>query len=215
MATGYQTTTDDVPAPLLKWGAIFGGLILGLAMLLLLSALWLALAYGSDSNAVAGNLEWYIGFSAIGSLFVGAILTGYLSGVPGAGTGMLHGFALWGLLIVVTVTVGIPSVLNVFGLQQIADQAVSGRLIQTGDQGALWASFFTILGGFVAAGFGGMIGGLVTRGGRRVVSNAVPAPMATRVVVPEAPTATAMDVDGRHVVDTDVDEDERQTTVPR
>lgn len=209
MATGYQTMTDDVPRPLLKWSAIFGGLILGLAMLLLLTTLWLALAYGSDSSVVAGNLEWYVGFSAIGSLFVGAILTGYLSGVRGAGTGMVHGFALWGLLIVVTITVGIPSVLNVFGLQQIADQAVTGRLIQTGDEGALWASFFTILGGFVAAGLGGMIGGLTTRGGRRVVTDnvatnpaqsVVAAPTTTRVVVPETPARTVAD---------DVDESRR------
>ena len=96
---------------------------------------------------------------------------------------MLHGFALWGLLILVTITVGIPSVLNVFGLQQIATDAVDGRLIQTGDEGALWATFWTILGGFAAAGFGGMIGGLATRRGRRsVVATSAPAtpPATTR-----------------------------------
>jgi hypothetical protein len=187
---------DDVPAPLLKWSAVLGGLVLGLAMLLLLSALWLALAYGSDLSNVSDNIEWYIGLSAVGSLFVAGILTGYLSGVRGAGTGMLHGFTLWGLLIVVTITIGIPSVLNVFGLRQIADQAVSGRLLQPGDEAALWATFWTILGGFVAAGFGGLIGGLSTRSGRRSVVSAtsVPAPVSpapapsatTNVVVPDA-----------------------------
>jgi hypothetical protein len=191
MATGYQSMTDDVPTPLLRWSAVFGGLVMGLALLLLLSALWLALAYGSDLAVVRDNLEWYVGLSAIGSLFVAGILTGFLSGVRGAGTGMLHGFALWALLIVATITIGIPSVLNVFGLQQVADQAVSGRLIQTGDEGALWAALWTIVGGFVAAGLGGMIGGVLTRSGRRVVTNttttpAVSAPATTRVVVPAA-----------------------------
>jgi hypothetical protein len=181
---GYQAVTDDVPTPLLKWSAIFGGLVLGLATLLLLTALWLALAYGSDMASVATNIEWYIGISAIVSLFVAGILTGYLSGVRGAGTGMMHGFALWGLLILITVTIGIPSILNVFGLQQLATQAIDGRLLQTGDEGALWATFWTILGGFVAAGLGGMIGGVATREGRRSVVSTRDTD-ATRVVVPE------------------------------
>jgi len=191
MATGYQSMTQDVPTPLLKWSAVFGGLVLGLATLLLFTALWLALAYGSDMKEISTNLEWYIGLSAIGSLFIAGILTGYLSGVRGAGTGMLHGFALWGVLILVTITVGIPSVLNVFGLQQMANQAIDGRLIQTGDEGALWATFWTILGGFAAAGLGGMIGGLATRRSTRsvVATTSVPettmAAPTTRVVVPE------------------------------
>ena len=68
--TGYQSMTEDVPTPLLKWSAVFGGLVLGLATLLLLTALWLALAYGSDLTDVSSNLEWYIGLSAIASLFI-------------------------------------------------------------------------------------------------------------------------------------------------
>ena len=187
MTIGYQTgyaTTGDVPSPLLRWSAVLGGLVLGLALLLLLSALWLASAYGSEMKDIRDNLEWYIGISAIVSLFVAAILTGYLSGVGGAGTGMLHGFTLWGLLIVVAITVGIPSVMDVFGLRIFADQAVDGRLLETGNGGGLWAAFWTIVGGFVAAGVGGMIGGLATR--RRAVVSTIPA---SRVVVPESTTA--------------------------
>jgi hypothetical protein len=162
--TLYGDSTDQVPSPLLKWSAVFGGLVLGLAMLLLLSALWLALAYGSEVSAIRDNLRWYIGLSAVGSLFVAGILTGYLSGVRGAGTGILHGFTLWGLLMLVAVTVGVPSLLNVFGLQGIADQADSAtRLADSGSDGTLWVTFWTLLGGFIAAGIGGMIGGAFTR----------------------------------------------------
>lgn len=193
MATGYQVTSDEASAPLLRWSAVFGGLILGLALLLLLSTLCLALAYGSNVSSVAANIEWYIGASAVLSLFVAGILTGYLSGVRGAGTGMLHGFALWGLLIVATITIGIPSVLNVFGLRQIADQAIGGRPVGTVETGALWVSFWTIVGGFVAAGLGGMIGGLATRSARRemvAVAGPTPGPAAappapTQIVVPD------------------------------
>jgi hypothetical protein len=34
-------------------------------MLMLLSALWLALAYGSEMSAIRDNLGWYIGGSAV------------------------------------------------------------------------------------------------------------------------------------------------------
>ena len=188
MATGYQLMSDDTSAPLLRWSAIFGGLLLGLALLLVLSALWLALAYGSHVSSVADNVEWFIGASAVLSLFVAGILTGYLSGVRGAGTGMLHGFTLWALLIVATITVGIPSVLNVFGLRQIADQAIGGP-VGTVQAGALWASFWTIVGGFVAAGLGGMIGGLATRSARREMVAVPPSAPTAPIVVPQTTDA--------------------------
>ena len=87
MIDRYATTTvEDRPAPLLKWGAVFGGLILGLGLLVVLSALWFALAYGSGMDTIRDNLDWFIGGSAIAALFLGALLTGYLSGVRGAGT---------------------------------------------------------------------------------------------------------------------------------
>jgi hypothetical protein len=175
----------------MKWSAVFGGLVLGLAMLLLLSALWLALAYGSEMTAIRDSLGWYIGISAVASLFVGGILTGYLSGVRGAGTGMLHGFTLWGLLMLAAVTVGLPSLLNVFGLQNLTDQANSAaRLTNSGSDGTLWVTFWTLLGGFVAAGIGGMIGGALTRSETHdvpvVVRDAAPVPQRpiTRATMP-------------------------------
>ncbi|HEX6844363.1 MAG TPA: hypothetical protein VF235_04525 [Actinomycetota bacterium] len=210
MAVGYRTgyeATEDVPSPLLKWSAVMGGLVLGLALLLLLSALWLAFAYGSDLDVIRDNVDWFIGGSAIAALFVAGILTGYLSGVRGAGTGMLHGFTLWGVLIVVAITVGVPSLLNVFGLRQV-DQAASAVLIDTGDDTALWVTFWTILGGFVAAGFGGMLGGLMTRAGGRTVVSSTPVPSPATTPAPA----------GHHVVVTDEDdrrEDVGETTVVR
>lgn len=207
MTHGYHEVTGEAPQPtLIRWSAIFGGLVVGLALVLLLSALWLALAYGSDVTEIASNIEWYIGVSAIVSLFVAGILTGYLSGVHGAGTGMVHGFALWGLLIVLTITIGIPSVLNVFGLQQVAGDAIDGRLIQTGDEGALWASFWTIGGGFLAAGLGGMIGGASTgRTSTRTVT-APPVAVAQPATAAPATTRTTPMVVPEPTVDDDADE---------
>jgi hypothetical protein len=160
-ASAYQ---DNVPSPLLKWSAVFGGLVLGLAMLLLLSSLWLALAYGSEVDTIRDNLGWFMGASAVLSLFVAAILTGYLSGVRGAGPGLLHGLTLWGLLMLLSVTVGIPALLNVFGLNDLANGAATATTLSArGSDGTLWVTFWTLIGGFVAAGLGGMIGASFTR----------------------------------------------------
>jgi hypothetical protein len=156
----------DSPTPLIRWSAIVGGLVLGLALLALLSSLWLALAYGTELAVVRDNLEWFFGGSGIVALFVASILTGYLSGVRGLGTGMMHGFTLWGALLIITLTVGIPSVLNVFSFGRITTEATNGLLTSNGADTALWAGFWTILGGFVAAGIGGAIGGALSRGVR-------------------------------------------------
>jgi len=177
----YATETDmvrvdaDARTPLIRWSAVFGGLVLGLALLILLTTLWLALAHGSDVTQIRNNLEWYIGGSAVLALFVGAIVTGYLSGVRRAGTGMLHGFALWGLLLLIGFTVGIPAILNVFSLGRIVTEA-SDTLLSPSANAALWATFWTILGGFVAAGIGGAIGGATSPGARtREVGRTTPA----------------------------------------
>jgi hypothetical protein len=159
------TIEADSGSALIRWSAIFGGLILGLGLLMVLTSLFLALAYGSGINDVRDNLSWFIGGSAIAALFVGAILTGYLSGVRSAGTGMLHGFALWGLLLALTLTVGIPSILNVFNLGTVVTQATQGLTDGDGST-ALWASFWTLAGGFFAAGIGGALGGAMSRGAR-------------------------------------------------
>jgi len=194
--------TDNVPSPLLKWSAVFGGLVLGLAMLLLLGSLWLALGYGSGVDTIRDNLGWFMGASAVLTLFVAAILTGYLSGVRGAGPGLLHGLTLWGLLMLLSVTVGIPALLNVFGLNALASGAATATTLSArGGDGTLWVTFWTLIGGFVAAGLGGMIGASFTRAEPGAVN--VVQPPARREIVSE-PTTTRRT--GDTVV---VDEDDR------
>ena len=93
---------------LIRWSAVFAGTLLGLATLALLTSLWLALAHASNVDMIQRDLEWFIGASAVGCLFLAGILAGYLSGVRGAGTGFLHGATIWGLLLLLTLLVGIP-----------------------------------------------------------------------------------------------------------
>jgi hypothetical protein len=156
---------------LIRWSAVFAGTLLGLATLALLTSLWLALANASHVDVIQRNLEWFIGISAVACLFLAGLLAGYLSGVRGAGTGFLHGATIWALLMIVSLSVGIPAILNVFGVGQLSQDVQTTTTGATSQSvyNALWGTFWTILGGFIAAGIGGAIGGAITRDADRIV----------------------------------------------
>ena len=172
MRTRYTTAPEGAwptavgsPSPQrIRWGAVFGGAVLGLALLALLTTLWFALAYGSGVDEILTNLEWYVGISAIVCLFLAGLMAGWLSGVQGAGSGFFNGVTIWALMLVATVTVGVPAIINVFNLGRIGTiDTTTGNLLTQSDDTVLWATFAAILGGMVAAGLGGMIGGAMTR----------------------------------------------------
>lgn len=170
MRTRYTTTAPGTwpaaavgsPSPQrIRWGAVFGGAVLGIALLALLTTLWFALAFGSNIDPIRANLEWYVGISAIVSLFVAGLLAGWLSGVHGAGSGFFNGVTIWAVMLIITLSVGIPAVLNVLNLGRVAQLDVdTGGLLANGDT-ILWATFLSIVGGLVACGLGGMLGGAV------------------------------------------------------
>jgi hypothetical protein len=155
-------TLAGSPSPQrVRWGAVFAGVVLGLALLALLTTLWFALAYNSGVDVVRDNLEWFIGGTAVAALFIGGLLAGWLSGVRGPGSGFFNGITMWGLILIVAVAVGLPAVFNILNLGPVAS-IDEGGLIGTGVDDTLWATFLTILGGFLASGLGGLIGGAVT-----------------------------------------------------
>ena len=45
-----STVRGDADTALIRWSAIFGGLIMGLGILMVLSSLWFALAFGSEGS---------------------------------------------------------------------------------------------------------------------------------------------------------------------
>jgi hypothetical protein len=160
--TGTMPTAGSPSPQKIRWGAVFAGVVLGLALLALLTTLWFALAFNSDVETVRVNLEWYVGITAIASLFIGGLMAGWLSGVRGAGSGLFNGITMWGLILIVALAVGIPAIFNVFNLGRVS--AITDGIGSTGSgvDTVLWASFWTILGGFLASGLGGMIGGAIT-----------------------------------------------------
>ncbi len=146
----------------IRWGAVFAGVVLAMALLALLTTLWFALAFNSNVDTIRVNLEWYVGITAVVALFIGGLLAGWLSGVRGAGSGLFNGITMWGLILIVALAIGIPAVFNVFNLGRVTAIAEGTTLTSSGVDTALWASFWTILGGFIASGLGGLIGGAVT-----------------------------------------------------
>jgi hypothetical protein len=182
----------------IRWGAVFAGVVLGTALLALVSTLWFALAFNSNVDTIRVNLEWYVGVTAVVALFIGGLLAGWLSGVRGAGSGLFNGITMWGLILIVALAIGIPAVFNVFNLGRVTAIANGDGATLTGSgvDTALWASFWTILGGFIASGLGGLIGGAIT-----MPANAQLSPMA-----PER-TVDVSDHD-RDIDDEDVDDDD-------
>lgn len=201
------TTSDheDIGQPTrLRWGAVIAGGVLAVALLLLLSSLWMALGFGSEVSSIADNLAWFIGGSAIFCLFVGGWVAGRMSGVRGPGAGMAHGATLWAIVLLVTLAVGIPAILNILNLGRVATEIDRQTgVIAQGVDASLWATFLSLVGALVAATIGGMIGGMT-----------VPAPAETtlRGGYPTAPTATGgsrtrvvdvVDDDDARVLETD------------
>lgn len=179
-----------------RWGAVIAGGVLAVALLLLLSSFWMALGFGSQVDAVAKNLEWFIGGSAIACLFVGGWVAGRMSGVRGAGAGIAHGATLWAVVLLVTLSIGIPAVLNILNLGRVATEiGRQSSVIAQGVDASLWATFLSLVGALVAAAIGGLIGGAT-----------VPAPMESTTADRVMPATPA--VPRRAVVVADVDDDE-------
>jgi hypothetical protein len=177
----------------IRWGAVFAGVVLGTALLALVTTLWFALAFNSGVDSIRVNLEWYVGITSIVCLFIGGLLAGWLSGVRGAGAGFFNGLTVWGLILIVALAVGIPAIFNVFNLGRVSAITDGTGLTEPGVDTALWASFWTILGGFLASGLGGMIGGALT--------------MPANAQLASARVERTADEEHEEIHDDDVDED--------
>lgn len=188
----------------IRWGAVFAGVVLAMAMLALFTTLWFALAFNSNVDTIRVNLEWYVGITAVVALFIGGLLAGWLSGVRGAGSGLFNGITMWGLILIVALAIGIPAVFNVFNLGRVTAIAEGTTLTTSGVDTALWASFWTILGGFIASGLGGLIGGAIT-----MPANAQLSPLGAERTVDVT--------DDEHDIDDDIDadHDDRVVTTTR
>ena len=158
--TTRSTYVREGNVPLIQWRAVFGGVVIGLATMLMLTALWLALGLGSDMGAVTTNLDWYLAGSGIFAMLLGGYLAGWLSGVRGFSAGLVNGLAVWALVLIGGLLIAAP-VLGVLGVQQAA--SIEGAARATIATDVVWPVFWSLLIGFGAAIVGGWLGGISPR----------------------------------------------------
>ncbi len=150
----------------IDWGGVWAGLVWTIGLLVLLSSLWLALGFGgSNIEIFADNIEWWLAGTAVFSLFIGGVVAGWAPRARGAGAGFVNGMTVWGLLLTISIIIGVPSVLGgaaiVGDTLQAANTATDGATggITFDGNASLWATFWTALIGFATAAIGGVIGG--------------------------------------------------------
>jgi hypothetical protein len=148
-----MATTDTYPArTMIRWGAIVAGAVIGVALMVLLVSLFVAL--GGQATAIAANVHWFGLVSAAIALFAAGFLAAWLSGVRGVMPGLLHGLTAWGLIFLLAIAFPFP---QAFGVME----TFATPLPELGAS-ALWAAFLSLLVGAVLAAVGGLLGGITT-----------------------------------------------------
>jgi hypothetical protein len=155
---GYRGVRNEP----IDWGGVWAGLVWTVGVMVLLSSLWLALGFGgSEIDVFADNIEWWLAGTAILALLIGGVVAGWAPRARGASAGLLNGMTVWGLLLTISIVIGVPSVLGgaaiVGDTLQAADNATGGLALD--GTASLWATFWTALIGFATAALGGVIGG--------------------------------------------------------
>jgi hypothetical protein len=168
--------TDDVagrpghvgvgPAPTISrsstWGPVLSGGVTAFVIFLIFTALWVAIA-ASGAEAVGNNLEWFQLVSGIVAAAAGGAAAGWLD-PRGAATGMIHGLATWGLLVLAVTITGVATGTALLGAtaevtaQAEAQVANVTELLQPFET-ELWALFAILFGGALIAALAGALTG--------------------------------------------------------
>ena len=161
---------------LVRWGPIWAGLVLALAIQLVLGAIGLALslrAYDPTSanytERVTSMLSIWTAVSSLISLFIGGYIAGRMASVLGLRNGLAQGSVLWALALVVGIVLsalgaaGLVSTLpNVGGLLGRGGAMISPEQAAVTATGAWWFVIGSVLA-WAAAAFGGVLGAAAHR----------------------------------------------------
>ena len=144
---------------LVRWGSVFAGTIIAIGAFILLSALWLALSFANHDSVVYNNLSWWIGGTAIFSMFVAGLIAGLSSGARGIGAGSVGALTTWALVAMAVVLVVVPT----FAVGHVPNSvSVSGHVYKI-NYLTYWTAFWSLLIGLGAALLGGVVGGAAPR----------------------------------------------------
>jgi hypothetical protein len=163
----YPRWTQQIDRPTassVRWSAIFAGGVLAIGLQYLVTSLWNALAFSSQISAFADHLAWWQAATSIGALFIGGLVAGWLLVRSGATLGVLHGLAVWGILVTGSVVFGFRSAFP------LTDLAQAGSQVVTTQPGSYWPTFVAFGLGAVAAIVGGLLGALAPSPGVTTIS---------------------------------------------
>lgn len=141
------------------WGPVLSGAAAAFLTFITFSALWLAIGVSAGDGWISGNLAWFEFATSLLAAAVGGFVTGWLQ--PGDRlSGMLRGFASWGLVLVAGLVVGVPASTAIFaGATNVTLQSLTQGVNVAGQLGAitteLWATFAIFGGGAVLAAITG------------------------------------------------------------
>lgn len=159
---------------LVRWGPIWAGLLLALAIQLVLGTVGLAVALSAYDPAapdfatrVASTLGIWTAASALIALFVGGYIAGRMAAFLGLRNGLVQGSVVWALALLIGVVLSALGVAGVLGgalnvgpllargLEVIGPEAA--RFVESTTAGAWWFVVGSILAWAAAAG-GGVLG---------------------------------------------------------
>ncbi len=154
-----RTAVEGTPPPLIQWGGVFAGTVIGLAVGGLLSLLWLGLAYGSHRHLFYQHLDWWLGATAIFAMLLAGVVAGASSAARGVTAGIANGVTAWGLVVLGVAAFGIPALISTSNATVVH---VGARTLTVKTLG-WWPSFWSVLIGLGAGAIGGAIGGAPSR----------------------------------------------------
>ena len=154
-----RIAVEGTPPPLIQWGGVFAGTVIGLAAGGLLSLLWLALAYSSHRHLFYQHLDWWLGATAIFAMLLAGVVAGASSAARGVTAGIANGVTAWGLLVLGVAAFGIPALISTSNATVVH---VGARTLTVKTLG-WWPSFWSVLIGLGAGAIGGAIGGAPSR----------------------------------------------------
>jgi hypothetical protein len=149
MSTVYEQ------GPLVRWGAVFSGTIIGLALTLLAGSLWAGFAFGSHQAVFYDHLAWWFAGTAIATTFLAALTAAVVADRGGVSAGLVNGLTTWGLLVLAPFVGSAPSLAAYGATRPITVNGI--RIAVTTVRP--WTTFWALFIGLGAAAVGGMMGG--------------------------------------------------------
>jgi hypothetical protein len=157
-AVALPETRDRV-----RWGPIWAGLITTLPMFLVLELLAYGIGLGSTSGVVNA---WVTGILVLVAFLIGGWVTGRSSSVRGSGAGLVNGFLVWALGVVLIFAVTLLGAGQIFGALGTAfgggtgTGGVTGVNIAHTARTAAWGGFLSLVASALAAMLGSWLGSL-------------------------------------------------------